>query len=113
MSTPETAPAFEHRVSARGTHLTTRRREATPEALVAAVADDYDPEGLLAAAALRRLSWRLSRIGGKRCGECEQELPLSAFSHDSSKADGVRSKCRACDAAARKRKRDIARAQRG
>lgn len=68
---------------------------ASPAALVAEVANEYDEEGLLAEQALRRLAWRLAR-SGKACARCGETKPLGAFGVDVAHRDGLTSRCRAC-----------------
>ncbi len=46
-------------------------------------------------AALARLSWRL-RHSGKTCSKCQEEKPLSAFTRDGQRPDGLSPWCREC-----------------
>lgn len=78
-------------------------------ARIAAVAARYDGEdgqaARLTAEALGSLGRRL-RLSGKRCERCRAEQPLAAFSVDSREHDARRRYCRACDAAASRRRRE-------
>ncbi|WGH21139.1 hypothetical protein SEA_CASSIA_66 [Arthrobacter phage Cassia] len=53
----------------------------------------------LTAQALARLAYR-RRHSGKTCDRCRETKPLSAFSKDSSRPDGLMRYCRACRSAA-------------
>ena len=39
---------------------------------------------------------RIASVATKRCGGCEEELPLERFATDRSKASGKKSRCRIC-----------------
>jgi hypothetical protein len=67
----------------------------SPEERLAAIANDYDPEGELAASALRALARRLAD-SGKVCARCSAKKRLAHFSRDSREHDGLRRYCREC-----------------
>lgn len=72
-----------------------------PADLIARVARKYDgaddEAARLKADALARLEWR-KRRGRKQCDRCGEAKPVSAFSRDSTRADGLLRRCKSCDA---------------
>jgi len=82
--------------------------EISTEDRIRAVAGKYGrtPEevDLLTAATMRRLEYRKAH-SGKACPACENDLPVSAFTPDSSRPDGLTRLCKECRA-------DLARAYR-
>lgn len=78
-------------------------REAI-EAVVRRYADDHDEAVALTEATLRRLAWR-ARQGSKVCASCEEAKPPAAFGLDLRRADGLETRCRACEAARKARSR--------
>lgn len=75
--------------------------DVTPEDRIRDAARKYadTPEDLdlLVASALRRLEYR-KQHSGKRCPGCENDLPVSSFTPDSSKPDGLTRLCKECRA---------------
>ncbi|WGH21592.1 hypothetical protein SEA_ASCELA_69 [Arthrobacter phage Ascela] len=71
--------------------------------LIARVAARYESGNgeaeALTAQALARLAYR-RRHSGKACDRCRETKPLSAFSKDVSRPDGLMRYCRACRSAA-------------
>ncbi|AYN57788.1 hypothetical protein PBI_DRMANHATTAN_70 [Arthrobacter phage DrManhattan] len=68
-------------------------------AAIAARYDYGDGEGeALTREAMARLAYRRKR-SGKTCDRCREFKPMSAFSRDSSRPDGLRRYCRACASA--------------
>lgn len=71
---------------------------------LAAVTRRYDTgdgeAGQLLQQAQERLAWRL-RHSGKRCSKCGADRPLSAFTRDRQRADGLSPWCRDCHSARR------------
>lgn len=55
-------------------------------------------------AVMVRLAYRY-RHSGKTCSKCKRDLPLSAFSPDPSKQDGLSKRCKPCEAVRRRSSR--------
>ncbi|WNN94024.1 HNH endonuclease [Arthrobacter phage Nitro] len=68
-------------------------------AIAARYADDPEDAEALTREALSRLAQRRKR-SGKKCDRCREFKPMSAFSKDSSRPDGLMRYCRACRSAA-------------
>ncbi|QOP65195.1 HNH endonuclease [Arthrobacter phage Tuck] len=77
--------------------------EEDPVSRISRVAASYDSGNgeaqALTAQALARLAYR-RRHSGKTCDRCRETKPLSAFSKDVSRPDGLMRYCRACRSAA-------------
>ncbi|MCS5718602.1 hypothetical protein N1027_10700 [Herbiconiux sp. CPCC 205763] len=80
----------------------------TPEERLVEIANGYDPDGELAASVLRQLAWRL-RHSGKDCANCGRALAMTEFGRDVRKRDGLEDRCKACEAARRRRIRALSR----
>lgn len=59
--------------------------------------DTGDNEGDRIFASVLLALERLRASSGKTCSSCKAFLPLSDFSKDSTRADGLGHRCRACD----------------
>ncbi|UDL14671.1 hypothetical protein SEA_KEALII_65 [Arthrobacter phage KeAlii] len=60
------------------------------------------------AAVQARLNYRRAH-SGKTCAKCGEARPLSAFSPDPSKPDGLSSRCKPCEASRRRTRRSAKR----
>ena len=58
-------------------------------------ADAFTSAEDLVASTLLRCAWR-ARRGFRVCPKCETGKPVAAFGRDSSRADGLEVRCRAC-----------------
>ena len=71
------------------------------EALLARVASRYEngngEAASLTASTLERLEYR-RRHSGKECAKCGESRPLSDFTTDSRKPDGLDRRCKSCKA---------------
>ncbi|CCQ44325.1 hypothetical protein ARTSIC4J27_249 [Pseudarthrobacter siccitolerans] len=71
---------------------------------LASVASRYGEPLALTAQALARLEYR-RRHSGKTCAKCQHVRPLSAFTTDTRKPDGLSSRCKSCEAQRQRERR--------